>query len=514
MKRATRRGGLAGFSMERRLLAGVGSTVLVLVVAVFSFAELSTFRAANRLVKHTVSVIAALHDVEKSLLDAETEQRGYFITADPADLVAYDRATAQARSGVIGLRARIAYSRPQQERLDAVERDIDEKLAVLAEGLRLHEAGDHAATVALFRSGRSQRAMDDVRRGLDEMRVIEERLLLSHGVTETQELEITTGIIGAGSIFAFLFGLAANLGIREGVLERKRDQDVIDDQTGRIAAQTEVLVANERALAQRFEELGVVNHKLDEQVHGLTVARTEAERALAALRVTSAALEKANRDLDQFAYAASHDLKAPLRGIATLSDWLEEDLAPVLTSKAKEQLRLLHGRVLRMEALIDGILAYSRASRGKVTLESIEVARFLRDVVELVSPAPGVITIDVPDSMPPLLVQVAPFQQVWMNLIGNAVKHGAREGAVIRLASQDAGDVWEFSVSDNGPGIEGRYHERIFRIFQTLASRDKVEGTGIGLAIVKKLVEDRGGRVWVESEPGKGARFCFTWPKS
>src|SRR6201999_3603882 len=106
---------------------------------------------------------------------------------------------------------------------------------------------------------------------------------------------------------------------------------------------------------------------------------------------------------------------------------------------------------------------------------------------------------DVPSSMPPLEVEVAPFRQVWMLLLDNARKHGAREGAEILLAARDAGDAWELSVSDNGPGVEPRYHERIFRIFQTLSSRDAVEGAGIGLSIVKRLIDDRGGRVWIES---------------
>jgi light-regulated signal transduction histidine kinase (bacteriophytochrome) len=248
---------------------------------------------------------------------------------------------------------------------------------------------------------------------------------------------------------------------------------------------------------------------------GLRKAIIERRRDRSLFEAQAKQLEKVKWDLDQFTYAASHDLKAPLRGIASLSDWLEEDLAPVLTEQSRDQLRLLHGRVLRMEALIDGILAYSRASsRIKDKPEPIAVAPFLRTMVERLSPAPGTVAIDVPDSMPPVVAQKAAFEQVWANLLGNAMKHAAREDAAIRLAAKDAGDAWQLSVSDNGPGIAPQYHERIFRMFHMLVPRDKVEGAGIGLTIVKKLVEDRGGRVWVESEPGKGATFCFTWPKS
>ena len=211
---------------------------------------------------------------------------------------------------------------------------------------------------------------------------------------------------------------------------------------------------------------------------------------------------------------ATHDLRAPLRGIVTLSEWLEEDLAAAMTDESREHLRLLRGRVSRMEVLIEGILAYSRASRVKSKLEPIEVASMLDEVLGLLVPPAAAVKVHAPEAAPPLVAERAPLQQVWMHLISNALKHGAREGAEIWLAVKDAGDAWECSVRDNGPGIAPEYHERIFRIFHTLASRDSVEGAGIGLAIVKKLVEDRGGRVWIDSGPGTGAALYFTWPKS
>jgi len=315
---------------------------------------------------------------------------------------------------------------------------------------------------------------------------------VEHSVDVIKSLRISCFAIGGGSLVAFVLGLAVNRGIRKSVLETRRNQTLIATQ------------------AQRLES---ANRALDEHIHELTVAKADLERALAERSSAVKALEKANHELDQFAYAASHDLKAPLRAMANLAEWLEEDLAQVLTDKSQEHLRLLHGRVHRMEALIDSILAYARASRPQDKLESIHVAGILREVVELLSPPPGMVTIDLPEAMPRILTQRIPFQQVWMNLIGNALKHAGGPGAAIRLSAKDGGDAWEFSVSDHGPGIAPRFHARIFRIFQTLTARDKMEGTGIGLAIVKKLVDDQGGRVWVESEPGMGAKFCFTWRK-
>lgn len=225
------------------------------------------------------------------------------------------------------------------------------------------------------------------------------------------------------------------------------------------------------------------------------------------------ALARSNQELDQFAYVASHDLKAPLRGIANLSQWIEEDLGDRLGGENKEQMNMLRGRVHRMEALIDGILQYSRAGRARAKPEEIDTGTLVSEVLELIAP-PSHGTIRVADPMPVLRSEKIPLQQVFMNLLGNAIKHAGQKNPLVEVGWVDAGPFIEFVVSDNGPGIAPQYHERIFGIFQTLEARDKVEGTGIGLSVVQKIVDARGGRVWVESDVGKGARFKFLWPKT
>jgi len=224
------------------------------------------------------------------------------------------------------------------------------------------------------------------------------------------------------------------------------------------------------------------------------------------------ALARSNQELDQFAYVASHDLKAPLRGIANLSQWIEEDLGATLKSENKGQMELLRGRVHRMEALIDGILQYSRAGRVKAKPEEIDTGALVHDVIELIAP-PKATGISIAPDMPTVRAEKVPLQQVFMNLLGNAIKHARAEDPRIEISWEDAGPFFEFAVADNGQGIAPQYHERIFGIFQTLEARDKVEGTGIGLSVVQKIVESKGGRVWVESDVGKGARFRFLWPK-
>jgi len=267
-------------------------------------------------------------------------------------------------------------------------------------------------------------------------------------------------------------------------------------------------------LEAQTEELRVAAETLYQKNDELQGALSDARAAREAAERAATAATEAYRELDQFAYVASHDLKAPLRGIANLAQWIQDDTGERLAAESIEHMRLLQGRVHRMEALIDGILAYSRAGRVLKSPEAVDTGTLVREVIELLAP-PSEVTIQVPPKMPTLNAERVPLQQVFLNLIGNAVKYtrAERPDPVIRIDWRDAGNAFEFSVSDNGPGIEPEYHERIWGIFQTLAPRDKVEGTGIGLAVVRKIVETRDGFVSLESSPGQGAIFRFIWPK-
>ncbi len=248
------------------------------------------------------------------------------------------------------------------------------------------------------------------------------------------------------------------------------------------------------------------------EVTAQVLARREVEEKAEELARAARALEASNRELDQFAYVASHDLKAPLRGIANLATWIGEDLGDAVQGEVAEHLELLQGRVHRMEGLIDGILQYSRAGRVREKRVRVDTAELAAEVVELLAP-PEHARVEVAAGMPVLWTERLPLQQVLMNLVGNAIKYGGPE-PVVQVSAREAGGAWELSVRDNGPGIAPEYHERIFGIFQMLDARDRVEGTGIGLSIVKKLVESRGGRVWVESDVGSGSTFRFLWPST
>jgi PAS domain S-box-containing protein len=232
----------------------------------------------------------------------------------------------------------------------------------------------------------------------------------------------------------------------------------------------------------------------------------------AVLTQTNVALEKRNQELDQFAYVASHDLKAPLRAIANLSEWIEEDLADQLDEDTRHQMDLLRGRVHRMEALINGLLQYSRVGRLDTKKSTVSVATLLAEVIDSLAP-PETFTIEVEPNMPILITERLPLEQVFTNLISNALKHHPRQDGKVKISVQDQKSFYEFAVTDDGAGIAPQYHEKVFGIFQTLEARDKTENTGIGLAIVKKIIEGQGGTIRLESHEGQGAKFCFTWPK-
>lgn len=222
-------------------------------------------------------------------------------------------------------------------------------------------------------------------------------------------------------------------------------------------------------------------------------------------------LKKKNKELDEFAYVVSHDLKAPLRGIDNITKWLEEDHEKELTPSVQKNIDLIKGRTKRLENMINGLLDYARIGKVKRGFQKVIVEKMIHELVELLVPENFVVNIN--NKMPVLVTDKLHIEQVFSNLISNAVKYNQKSIGRIDISSIDYGDYYEFTVQDDGIGIQSQYHEKIFAIFQTLQERDAFESTGVGLAIVKKILEDHKSTITVESELGKGTAFIFTWPK-
>ena len=228
---------------------------------------------------------------------------------------------------------------------------------------------------------------------------------------------------------------------------------------------------------------------------------------------TQQQLKERNEELDGFVRMASHDLKAPLRAIANLAEWIEEDIAGRLSENERQQFDLLRQRVQRMSALIDGLLRYSRLGREELATETINVSQLLSETIDSLDPPVG-FEIEILSPLPTITTKRILLSQVFANLISNAIKHHQRADGRIEIRAKDCGDRYQFSIADDGPGIPaGEARERIFEIFQTLKPSNSTENTGIGLAVVKKIVEGEGGRIWLDCHLAQGACFCFTWLK-
>ncbi len=238
--------------------------------------------------------------------------------------------------------------------------------------------------------------------------------------------------------------------------------------------------------------------------------RDNAEKRLAKLIED---LQSLNMELKDFAYVVSHDLKAPLRAIKTLADWLATDYTDKLGQDGKEQMDLLISRVDRMHKLIEGVLQYSRIGRIKEHLVYIDLNELIPKIIETLDPAAN-IKIEVKNQLPTIFTEQTRIFQIFQNLLSNAIKYMDKPNGQIEVASTEQDGYWKFAVTDNGPGIEPKNFEKVFQIFQTLMPRDQMESTGVGLTIVKKIIETYGGRIWIESQLGVGSTFCFTLPKS
>jgi two-component system sensor kinase FixL len=241
------------------------------------------------------------------------------------------------------------------------------------------------------------------------------------------------------------------------------------------------------------EELEKLNHELDLAVRDLS---------------------HSNQELQEFAYIVAHDLKAPLRGIVTLANWITTDYAEKLGQDGKEQLDMLISKAKQTSNMINDILEYSKAGRKQQDMKEVDLNILLKEMIDgLDKGENNEVTFD--DNFPTVICDKTQIFQVFQNLLTNAIKYMDKsEGKIHVGCSEDQQGSWLFSVSDNGPGIDKIYFEKIFKIFQTVSPKERADSTGIGLSIVKKIVELNGGKVWLESEVGKGTTFFFTFPKS
>jgi signal transduction histidine kinase len=253
---------------------------------------------------------------------------------------------------------------------------------------------------------------------------------------------------------------------------------------------------------------GLATHAAIALDNAQLLARTRA--LVAELERGNRALSRSNRELDEFAYATSHDLRAPLHSLGNLVDWLEEDLGDRADEEVHAHLARMRGRIHRLETMIDAVLRFARAGRDLTTVD-VDPAQILDQVMKELGPEAATHVAVGP--LPPMRGDPRALRDVLHHLIENSLRHSGRDDVHVQVRAVERDDAWELIVADDGRGVPEPLHQRIWNMFETVEPRDRVDGSGLGLALVRKLAEASGGRSWVESGPGLGAAFHVTWPR-
>jgi signal transduction histidine kinase len=467
-----------GIPLRRKGAAIITIPILCLFIFLGTSTYLRYFAvAAAQYITHTQDVLLESSNLLVALLNAETGVRGYESIGDRTFLQPYNQSLRALPRSLRRLKSLVSDNPNQIQRLSQIEQGVQKELGLLSQAIE--RTNLRVSQPTLQRDSLSQRnsflveakaSMDQVREAIVQFQDEERRLLKirQQDLARQEEfrgwaqLAMTAVSVLASLIAIYLFDRIERerqVGLK---IMRSQSEDLV--QLNKILAQTNVMLADR------------------------------------------------NQELDQFAYVSSHDLKAPLRAISNLSEWIEEDLEGQMPPEVQQHMILLRKRVERMDALINGLLDYSRVGRVKSSVETFNVADLLAEIIDSLAPPPS-FTIEIGE-MPTLQSNRLRLGQVFSNLISNAIKHSHRADGHIQVkVFDDNHKFYEFVVSDNGQGIAPEHQSRIFTIFQTLEPRDKTENTGIGLSIVKKIVETEGGKVWIESNLGQGATFRFTWYK-
>ena len=516
---------IAASSIRSRIwrLATLACGALVVLGLLLTW-SLETNREANARVEHTQMVLRALAFYTRQIVDAETGQRGYLLTDQREYLIPYNEVLAKNETRLENLKALIT-DESEQQKVQRLAKILNGKLHELGETIELFQVGDRAGAMAIVIEGRGRNYTVEFQRLSDEIRDNEVSVLAGHQVqAENVNRNIQVGMIIGGTVAILLIlGAAARtiaqidgplrdlmLGIAalsDGHLGRRvsvRSRDEIGKMASAFNDMAEHLLAATRARGRIETDLAASNQNLLLEIE----ERSAAQRRLSK---TTDELRRSNEELDSFAYAASHDLKAPLRGIRNLTEWITEDVKDKAGADTIENLVLLRNRVERLEMLLDSLLQHSRVGRVGAAPEDIDIARLIQEIADYIAPRTG-FTVTYRGEIPMIHTSKAPLEQVLRNLIGNGLKHHDGNAGTVVVTARDLGSMLEFRVEDDGTGIPLQFHERIFQMFQTLKSRDELEGSGMGLAIVKKSVEGHGGTIRVESAPPRrGTVFIFTW---
>lgn len=273
-----------------------------------------------------------------------------------------------------------------------------------------------------------------------------------------------------------------------------------------------------RAAINAGDEIGELAYAFNRMTDSLVEAKAVVEQKKDELEEQKKLLEKANQELDSFVYTVSHDLRAPLRAISSFSSFLEEDYKDKIDAQGKDHLSEVRKGAERMSRLIDDLLKLSRISRIKNPYEDVNIQELINSAIERIKFDIEQYKVDlsIQKDIPTVRCDRIKMTEAFLNLINNAIKFSSKnnkENPKVEIGYEDRNELHQFFVKDNGIGIDSKYHKQIFGIFQRLHTEKEYEGTGAGLSIVERIIDGHGGKIWVESEVGRGATFYFTIPK-
>jgi signal transduction histidine kinase len=461
---------------KSRLIAGVATAFAMMVfIGVLAYRTILRGREDIRWVTHTHLVLEELDALRSNLIDAETGQRGFILTGDPPYLDPYTDALGHVQQSMKSVRELTSDNPVQQSNVDRLEPIVAAKLAELKALIEIRKRTTLDTAAQGVREGSGKLYMDRIRTVIADMTEEEHRLLADRMREANASSARAAAVIVIGNALALFFLSVAGIVIFQEMGQRSR-------------AEQEVRSLNtdlERRVAERTAEL--------------------VERAQD--------LARSNSELQQFVYVASHDLQEPLRMVASFTQLLAKRYESKLDGDAREFIGYAVDGAKRMQTLISDLLAYSRVGTQGKPFESTRcdavLDRVLKSLQLAIEDAGAVIA---RDPLPAVLGDPVQLTQLFQNLLTNAIKFHGKKPPRVQISVERDGASWKISVRDNGIGISSEHADRIFVIFQRLHTKAEYPGTGIGLAICKKIVERHGGRIWAEPSPGGGSTFCFTIP--
>ncbi|SIQ15650.1 sensor histidine kinase [Micromonospora avicenniae] len=508
--------GVREWSLRQRvvaLLAVVGVLLVGLAVTEASLAERSR-NQVDALLNKTSPLRVQSQELLNALLDQETSVRGFAVSGDRADLGPYDAGVRQEQDIVSSMR-RLLADYPQIEgELRQVETRADQWRQSVAEPVitTTEQRGTAAGQALVTESARQQ--FDGVRVAVDDLQAE----ILNARESNAREVRRT------GNLLAVLLIVAALVVVVAGaLLLLSLDQTVVRPLTG-LADQVREVAEGDFAhvisgtgppeFVQLAEDVDAMRRRIAADLAEVREARERIEWVNTQLQKQAEELTRSNRDLEQFAYVASHDLQEPLRKVASFCQLLQRRYAGQLDERADQYIAFAVDGAQRMQRLINDLLAFSRIGRLTTGFTEVDLNKVMGDVAGQTEAARQYADAELTWSELPVIRGEEPLlTNLLANLVSNSIKFRRLDvPAKVHVSARLVGEEWEITCRDNGIGIEPEFADKIFVIFQRLHPKDAYPGTGIGLAIVKKIVEYHGGRVWVDTDVAEGTAIRFTLP--